>query len=340
MDVGAKLRLFWQQLLSETNKNHTQTNINSISAWFSQYLVLSLWHNCNEVYTLTGFLTSILGMFHDEIPSEEIYCSECNTQLTFLTNMMQETLAAYSYTLVREGWLELIYNGTKLTLKRGDLLIYSPGVQISIIGGSDDYHSVCLIADELSALETPRVSNIVRTAYQPIAELGQPIVHLNDVQSAHFWQHMQEIIRYQHSSHRYLQESLRTLYTQFVLDLMDVMEQNIGHQQMSERTTELFVAFMRLLTQHFKEHHDIRFYADQLNVTTTHLSRIVRQMTNRTVVDYINHMLFMESAWLLKSTDLSINDIAEHLQFSDQSSFTRFFSRMKGISPKAYRTKY
>ena len=291
------------------------------------------------MYTLRGFLTSILGMAHDEIPSEEIYCSESNTQQTFLTNTMKETLAAYCYTLVREGWLELIYNGNELTLQRGDLLIYSPGFQITIIGGSDDYHSVCLIADELSALGTSGVSNIVRTAYQPIAELGQPIIHLNDVQTAHFWQRMQEIIHYQHSAHRYLKESLRTLYTQFVLDLMDVMEQNIGHQQTSERTTELFIAFMRLLTQHFKEHHDIRFYADQLNVTTTHLSRIVRQMTSRTVVDYINHMLFMESAWLLQSTDLTINDIAERLRFSDQSSFARFFSRMKGISPKAYRTQ-
>lgn len=292
-----------------------------------------------NMYTLRGFLTSILGMSHNEIPSEEIYCSESNTQLTFLTNTMQETLAAYSYTLVREGWLELIYNGTELTLQRGDLLIYSPGFQITIIGGSDDYHSICLIADELSALETPVVSNIVRTAYQPIAELGQPVVHLSDVQAKHFWQHMQEIMRYQYSSHRYLLESLRTLYTQFVLDLMDAMEQNIGHQQTSERTTELFVAFMRLLTTHFKEHHDIRFYADQLSVTTTHLSRIVRQMTDRTVASYISQMLFMEAAWLLQSTDLSINDIAERLHFSDQSSFARFFSRMKGISPKAYRTQ-
>lgn len=156
--------------------------------------------NWKTVYTLRGLLTSILGMSHDEIPSEEIYCSESNTQLTFLTNTMQETLAAFSYTLVREGRLELIYNGNELTLQRGDLLIYSPGFQITIIGGSDDYHSVCLIADELSALETPGVSNFVRIAYQPIAELGQPVVHLNDAQTAHFWQRMQEIIRYQHSS--------------------------------------------------------------------------------------------------------------------------------------------
>jgi len=296
-----------------------------------------LQENRNEVYTLSSFLTSVIGMSQRDIPSEEIYCTESNTELTFLTNTMQETLAAYSYTLVRKGCLQLIYYGSELRLQRGDLLIYSPGFKITITGGSDDYQSACLIVDEQSALETPGVSNVLRTAYQPIAELGQPIVHLSDAQAAHFWELMQQIMRYQHSSHRYLQESLRTLYTQFILDLMDAMEQNIGQQQASERSTEIFAAFMRLLTKYFKEHHDIRFYADLLNITTTHLSRIVRQMTGRTVIDYINQMLFMESAWLLKSTDLSINDITKRLHFSDQSSFARFFSRMKGVSPKAYR---
>lgn len=290
------------------------------------------------MYTLREFLTSILGLQYDEVPSEEIYCSKSDTATTFLTNQMQERLAGYSYTLVRDGWLTLIYNGQELTLQRGDLLIYSPGFQITIVSGSEDYQSVCLIIDEQAALAIPSVRNVVRTAYQPIAELGRPVVHLSDEQTAHFWQHMLEIIRYQHSSHRYLHESLRTLFTQFILDLMDAMEQNIGHNLVSERTTELFVAFMHLITEHFIEHHDLRFYADKLHITTIHLSRIVRQLTGRTVADYINQMLLMEAAWLLQSTDLTIADIAERLHFSDQSSFGRFFTRLKGVSPKAYRS--
>ena len=289
------------------------------------------------MYTLQGFLTTILRLSLAEIPSDELYCIESNTEQTFLTNQMQETLAGYSYTLVLEGWLELIYNDHKLTLQQNDILIYSPGFQITIIGGSTDYHSICLMVDEQLALETPGVSKVIRTAYQPIAELGQPVIHFSDAQAAHFLQRMQEIIMYQGSTHRYLKDSLRTLFTQFVLDLMDVLERNIGHAQMSERTTELFVAFMRLLPRHFVEHHDVRFYAEALNITTTHLSRIVRQITGRTVIDYINQMLFMEAAWLLNSTELTIASIAEQLHFSDQSSFSRFFARMKGVSPKVYR---
>ena len=285
------------------------------------------------------FLTSVIGMPQDEVVSDELYCSESNNRLTFRTNQMQETLSGYSYALVNDGWLELLYNDRMLTLQKGDLMIYSPGVKIRIINGSTDYHSVCLIIDEQAALEIPAVRNVVHTAYQPIAELGRPIIHLNEQQTAHFWQHMHEMIQYQHSGHRYLREVLRTLFTQFVLDLMDAMAQNIGPRQVRERTTEQFIAFMRLLTKHFIEHHDIGFYAEGLHITPIHLSRIVRQVTGRTVVDYINRMLLMEATWLLQTTDLSIAAIAERLHFADQSSFGRFFTRMKGITPKAYRVE-
>ena len=289
------------------------------------------------MYKLSDFTTTILGLSPDDVVSDELYCTEGDTKRTFLTNQMQETLAGYSYTLVHDGWLQLLYNDCMLVLKQGDLLIYSPGVQVRIINGSMNYHSVCLMIDEQAALEIPGVRNVVHTAYQPIAELGCPVIHLDEQQATHFWQHMLEIIRYQHSHHRYLREVLRTLFTQFALDLMDAMAQNIGPGQVSERTTELFIAFMRLLNQHFIEHHDIGFYAEGLHITTIHLSRIVRQMTGRTVVDYINQMLLMEASWLLQTTDLSISAIAERLHFSDQSSFGRFFTRMKGISPKTYR---
>ena len=191
--------------------------------------------------------------------------------------------------------------------------------------------------DEQAALEIPAVRNVVYTAYQPIAELGRPIIHLREQQAAHFWQHMHEMIEYLHSDHRYLHEMLRTLFTQFVLDLMDVMAQNIGPGQVSERTTEQFIAFMRLLTKHFIEHHDIGFYAEGLHITPIHLSRIVRQVTGRTVVDYINRMLLMEATFLLRQTSLSITQISDQLHFAEVTTFARFFNRMKGMNPREFR---
>lgn len=289
------------------------------------------------MYRLREFLQDIVGIPDGEVASDYIYCSETDAEKTLLTNQMKASLAAYSYTLVRQGWLSLVYNGQEITLQQGDVYIYSPGFQVTIIGASENYKAICLIADDHMTLESPAIWNMVRTAYYPIAEFGQPVVHLDEAQAGHMWNRMQEIVAYLGSNHRFLKDSLQMLYTLFVLDLRNIMEQAIGHHQYGERTTDLFVRFIRLLPHHFAEHHNIGFYADELCVTTTHLSRIVRQVTGRTVVDYINQMLLMEATWLLQSSDLPIAAVAERLHFADQSSFSKFFTRMKGVSPKTYR---
>ena len=75
--------------------------------------------------------------------------------------------------------------------------------------------------------------------------------------------------------------------------------------------------------------------------------RVVRQVTGRTVVDYINQMLLMEASFLLQTSPLSITQIVDRLHFADTPSFSKFldepsggagyFSRLKGVSPKEYR---
>ena len=245
--------------------------------------------------------------------------------------------AGCTYTLVKEGWLTLIYNGRQLTLEPGDLYIYSPGFQVTIISGSEDYHAVCLMADEGLTLQMPTIRDIIRTAYLPIAEWGQPVVRVPEAYFDRLWHRMHEVIDYLQSSHRFRTEVLRTLYTLFLLDLTDIQERVVTQHKYSERTAELFIAFMRLLPQHFVRHHDIAFYASELCITTTHLSRVVRQITGRTVVDYINQMLLMEASFLLQTTDLPLADITERLHFADPSSFSKFFLRMKGVTPKRYR---
>ena len=100
---------------------------------------------------------------------------------------------------------------------------------------------------------------------------------------------------------------------------------------------EIFIEFIRLLPRYFAQHHDIPFYADQLHISTVYLSRVVRQVTGRTVIDYINQMLMIEATFLLKTSQLSISQIADYLHFADTPSFSKFFLRLKGMSPKEYR---
>jgi AraC-like DNA-binding protein len=127
------------------------------------------------------------------------------------------------------------------------------------------------------------------------------------------------------------------LYSLFLNDLTGVMERIIRQHRFPKRVKEIFLAFLHLLPQHFAEHHDIPFYADMLHITPVYPSRVVRQVTGRTVVDYINQMRLMEASFLLQTSPMSITQIADRLHFADTPSFSKFFSRLKGVSPKEYR---
>ncbi len=70
-----------------------------------------------------------------------------------------------------------------------------------------------------------------------------------------------------------------------------------------------------------------------------YLSRIVKRVSGHTVVNYLNHLVLMEAMHQLLGTDLTIAKIAECLHFADQSSFTKFFIRMRGVGPKKFRTR-
>ena len=45
----------------------------------------------------------------------------------------------------------------------------------------------------------------------------------------------------------------------------------------------------------------------------------------------------VEASFLLRTSKLSITQIADRLHFADIPSFSKFFSRLKGHSPREYR---
>ena len=105
------------------------------------------------------------------------------------------------------------------------------------------------------------------------------------------------------------------------------------------RPDELFRLFRKLLAEHYRHEHTIAFYADRLHVSRPYLSRIIRQVSGKTVNTFIMEALLTEAKRLLVFTDLAIKGIAESLGFADQSSFGKFFKKGTGMSPLNFRNK-
>ena len=278
---------------------------------------------------------------HDTIPDWDgkllIVNTDAHNSLVE-TNALPGTIAAYSYTIVLQGWMTMLYNGREVHFTKDDLIIYTPGMMVSVIDISDDIRGICLVADKDFTFELPTMRDAIRAAYLPAVELSESRLTLAENDLQNLMELMGIIHRYLLSAdHPFRSECLRTTYGLFLLELNAIQERAIRNRRFPKRIEELFFDFLRLVPIHFAEHHDVAFYASQLCITPRYLSQIVREVSGRTVVDYINEMLLMETSYLLQQTSLPIADIAVRLHFSETASLTRFFTRMKGINPSLYR---
>ena len=132
-------------------------------------------------------------------------------------------------------------------------------------------------------------------------------------------------------------EILEMLYSVFIDDLISIQAFEKTRLSITKQSEEIFISFYALLQKNYVEHHNIAFYADALNITTTYLSRIVKSVSGKTVVGCIDEMLAIEAFWLLKSTPLNVTQIADRLNFSTAAAFDKFFKRMRGCTPLSLR---
>jgi AraC-like DNA-binding protein len=97
--------------------------------------------------------------------------------------------------------------------------------------------------------------------------------------------------------------------------------------------------FMHLVQAHYKQERGLEFYADKLCLTSKHLSKVIKETTNKTANNWIDEHVILEAKALLKSTNMTAQQISEELNFSDQSVFGKYFKRYTGVSPREYKGK-
>ncbi|MDH6310220.1 AraC family transcriptional activator of pobA [Dysgonomonas sp. PFB1-18] len=107
----------------------------------------------------------------------------------------------------------------------------------------------------------------------------------------------------------------------------------------SSHQEEQVSAFFRLLLQHHKDEKSLQFYADKMFLTPKYLSTIVKDRTGRTAFTWINEALIASAKYLLKTTNNTILQISDELNFPNASFFGRFFKKHTGLTPVQYRER-
>lgn len=84
----------------------------------------------------------------------------------------------------------------------------------------------------------------------------------------------------------------------------------------------------------------LEFYANRLCISVRYLSEIVsRHGDGTTAKQLISKQLVFKIKSMLSSTDMTVAQIADQLDFPDQSYLSRYFKRYAGCYPAEYRGK-
>lgn len=131
---------------------------------------------------------------------------------------------------------------------------------------------------------------------------------------------------------------IRTLLLAMFYDLSNVIYQ--ARQSNESRQTRgdiIFTKFIKLVEANCKRERRVGWYAQQLCITPKYLSESIKAASQHTPNEWIDNYVIMEARVLLKNTTKSIKEIAEELNFPNQSFLGKYFREHVGISPSAYR---
>lgn len=266
----------------------------------------------------------------------EIMVSVVNSQTEFLHSCMR--IDALQIILVQEGSLEVQIDYKPYNITANTIIIVMPTHIVQSIRVSPDFKCFMLAASR-SFLERPDpIHDSPEIVYMKIRK--NPIIQCTKGEMKLLEKCLnilQDNIKL--TSHKLQRMLLINNLQNFLIELANIFYQQEEYfaPPTLSRKEELFSAFLRLLIANCRKEHAVSFYSEKLFITPQYLSLILKEQTGKSANKWIDDVLIQEAKILLKAPQATVQQVADLLHFSDQSTFGKFFKKHVGISPMEYR---
>ncbi len=167
---------------------------------------------------------------------------------------------------------------------------------------------------------TSNQSNKITVDKKRADRICQLLTLINDLFRSNWERHKKLIAQY-----------LRTVITE-----INLQETETGSQKNSSKR-DLTASYMELINANLDKGYTIRELAEMLHVTPNHLNKTIKNNLGKSAQCVYNETRLQEAKVLLLQTSKDIGQIASDLGFSDLSYFGKFFRKIAGQSPLAYR---
>lgn len=255
--------------------------------------------------------------------------------------------------VVRSGSISFAVNMERIRLTANQMLISGPNSIITVDPDSvDDLDAYALfISDEFMHdlnFEVIILNNL------PIASNRSPVLNLDSDSESHLAKYFELLdLNVRHNSgegdepfSKSISRSLltATLYQIMILakhrkaSLREQVYDGDADEQLRPRSRRVLYTheFVRLVRKYFRMEHSVRFYANKLCISPKYLSLVVKETSGRTAAEIIDEYLLLEAKNLLRFSGKNIQQVAYELNFSNQSSFGKYFKHLTGVSPSEF----
>ena len=133
-------------------------------------------------------------------------------------------------------------------------------------------------------------------------------------------------------------EMLRMLLVRLIIQITRIAKkQYIDPKQLPEDKFNLLRQYNLLVELHFKQQHQVQFYAGLLNKSPKTISNIFTLYSKKTPLQVIQERIIAEAKRLFFYTDKSVKEIADEMGFDDAAHFSKFFKKCTSQNPSEFK---
>lgn len=240
-------------------------------------------------------------------------------------------------TLCLSGSARAMYDMRVITHHKNDLAIIMPGHIMHPIDCSDDFTYALIFI-------SPKMFEDLR--YHIFSHDSEkyhyaPVCSLTDEQSANLITIVDQLITISNITDEEMPHRYHTLLAQWAVgyELLNCYRREQDREWTENRNIELFGHFCDLVVSHYRDSREVKYYANLLNITPKHLSKVVRIATKGvSPSEWIEQYVASQAKRLIETRATpTLQETAYMLGFSEPTSFYRFFKRVTGMTAKQYR---
>ena len=237
------------------------------------------------------------------------------------------------------GCIHFLFNDQLMQCKAGQFLFWFAGSRLSGLSFSRNFKSSALFVEKEFLM-----TNIPDQSWSINAQLHSRVYPVKMAITAEYKEKILTNFnrlnhRFSESDHRFYEEALKLQMQLFILEMWHIFANEYEQRKHSLQTGSLYERFIQLLQQYCTQHREVQFYSRQLSITAKYLNHLCKIHSGITASEWIQRFAKERIIILLQNNKLNISEIADKMQFSSRSFFTRYVRNLLGVTPNEYRKR-